>query len=187
MKSCRTCGTKIHLNVLPSSIQSLYSTPSSLINSFCNSVSLYNFFATSLQYVSFFCSSCNCFGFNGSLISLRSSCSVTSMQGYICNSRECSRNSLPLSRIHFSVGFSSNFISKVSTAASVRKFLECSWNSLLVSCAFFLSILFLFRPHFSNVFCNFCKSFASSLVLVSSMTSVLIVSMTFAGSNSSKQ
>ena len=74
MKSCRTCGTKMHLNILPSSIQSLYSTPSSLINIFCNSVSLCNFFAMSLQYVSFFCSCCSCFGFNGSLISLRSSC-----------------------------------------------------------------------------------------------------------------
>ena len=89
MKSCRTCGTKIHLKVLPSSTQSLYNTPSSLMNIFCSSVSLCNFFATSLQYVSFFCSCCNCFGFNGSLISLRSSCSVISMQGYIRDSREC--------------------------------------------------------------------------------------------------
>ena len=96
MKSCRTCGTKIHLKVLPSSIQSPYNTPSSLINIFCSSLSLCNFFAMSLQYVSFFCSPCNCFGFNGSLISLRSSCSVISTQGFIRNSRECSRNSLPL-------------------------------------------------------------------------------------------
>ena len=59
------------LIVLPSSIQSLYSTPSSLMNIFCNSVSLCSFFATSLQYVSFFCSSWSCFGFNGSLISLQ--------------------------------------------------------------------------------------------------------------------
>ena len=122
MKSCRTCGTKIHLNVLPSSIQSLYSTPSSLINIFCNSVSLCNFFATSLQYVSFFCSCCSCFGFNGSLISLRSLCSVISMQGFVHNSQECFRNSLPLSRVRFSVGFSSNFISKVLTTSSVREF-----------------------------------------------------------------
>ena len=122
MKSCRTCGTKIHLNVLPSSIRSLYSTPSSLINIFCNSVSLCNFFATSLQYVSFFCSCCNCFGFNGNLISFRSSCSVISTQGFVRDSRECSRNSLPLSRVCFSVGFSSNFISKVLTAGSVCEF-----------------------------------------------------------------
>ena len=80
MKSCRTCGTRIHLNVLPSSIHSLYSTPSSLMNIFCNSVSLCNFFAMSLQYVSFSCSCCSCFGFNGSLISLRSSCSGFSRQ-----------------------------------------------------------------------------------------------------------
>ena len=122
MKSCRTCGTKIHLNVLPSSIQSLYNTPSCLINIFCSSVSLCNFFAMSLQYVSFFCSCCSCFGFNGSLISRRSSCSVISMQGFIRDSRECSRNLLPLSRVHFSIGFSSNLISKVSTASSVREF-----------------------------------------------------------------
>ena len=101
MKSCRTCGTKIHLNVLPSSIQSLYNTPSTLINIFCSSVSLCNFFATSLQYVSFFCSCCSCFGFNGSLISLRSSCSVISMQGFVRDSRECSQNSLLLSRVRF--------------------------------------------------------------------------------------
>ena len=82
MKSCRTCGTRMHLNVLPSSIQSLYSTPSSLMNIFCNSVSLCNFLATSLQYVSFFCSCCSSFGFNGSLISLRFSCSVISTQGF---------------------------------------------------------------------------------------------------------
>ena len=81
MKSCRTCGTKIHLKVLPSSVHSLYNTPPSLINIFCSSLSLCNFFTTSLQYVSFFCSSCNCFGFNGNLISLRSSCSVILMQG----------------------------------------------------------------------------------------------------------
>ena len=122
MKSCRTCGTKMHLNILPSSIQSLYSTPSSLINIFCNSVSLCNFFAMSLQYVSFFCSCCSCFGFNGSLISLRSSCSVISTQVFIHYSRESSRNSLLLSRVHFSIGFSSNFISKVSTASSICKF-----------------------------------------------------------------
>ena len=122
MKSCRTCGTKIHLNVLPSSIQSLYSTPSSLINIFCNSVSLCNLFATSLQYVSFFCSCCSCFGFNGSLISLRSSCSVISTQGFVRDSRESSQNLLLLSRVRFSVGFSSNFISKVSIAGSVCKF-----------------------------------------------------------------
>ena len=122
MESCRTCGTKIHLNVLPSSIQSLYNTPSSLINIFCSSVSLCNFFATSLQYVSFFCSCCSCFGFNGSLISLRSLCSVISMQGFVRDSRECSRNLLPLSRLHFSADFSSNSISKISTAASVHEF-----------------------------------------------------------------
>ena len=58
MKSCRTCGTRIHLNVLPSSIQSLYKTPSSLMNIFCNSISLCNFFATFLQYSSFICSCC---------------------------------------------------------------------------------------------------------------------------------
>ena len=34
------------LNVLLSSIHSLYSTPSSLMNIFCNSISLCNFFAT---------------------------------------------------------------------------------------------------------------------------------------------
>ena len=101
MKSCRTCGTKIHLNILPSSIQSLYSNPSSLINIFCSSVSLCNFFATSLQYVSFFCSCCSWFGFNGSLISLRSSCIVISMQGFVHDSRECSRNLLPLHRVRF--------------------------------------------------------------------------------------
>ena len=122
MKSCRTCGTKIHLKVLPSSIQSLYNTPSSLINIFCSPLSLCNFFATSLQYVSFFCSCCSCFGFNSSLISLRSSCSVISMQAFVCDSRECSRNSLLLSKVHFSTGFSSNFISKVSTAAAVHQF-----------------------------------------------------------------
>ena len=122
MKSCRTCATRMHLNVLPSSIQSLYSTPSSLMNIFCNSISLCNFFATSLQYVSFFCSCCSCFGFNGSLISRRSSCSVISTQGSICESRESSQNSLPLSSVRFSVGFSSNFISKVLTADSVREF-----------------------------------------------------------------
>ena len=122
MKSCRTCGTRKHLNILPSSIQSLYSTPSSLMNIFCNSVSLCNFFATSLQYVSFFCSCCSCFGFNGSLISLRFSCSVISMQGFIHESQESSRNLLPLSSIHFSVGFSSNFISNILTAHSVREF-----------------------------------------------------------------
>ena len=122
MKSCRTCGTKIHLKVLPSSTQSLYNTPSSLMNIFCSSLSLCNFFATSLQYVSFFCSSCNCFSFNGSLISLKSSCSVISTQGFVRDSRECSRNSLPLSRVRFSVGFSSNFISKVLTAGSVCEF-----------------------------------------------------------------
>ena len=83
MKSWRTCGTRIHLNVLPPSIQSLYNTPSSLVNIFCNSVSLCNFFATSLQYVSFFCSCCSCVGFNGSLISRRSSCSVISMRGFV--------------------------------------------------------------------------------------------------------
>ena len=119
MKSCRTCGTKIHLNGLPSSIQSLYNTPSSLINIFCSSVSLCNFFATSLQYVSFFCSCCSCFSFNGSLISLRSSCSVISTQGFVRDSQECSRNSLPLSKLHFSADFSSNSILKISTAASV--------------------------------------------------------------------
>ena len=122
MKSCRTCGTRMHLNVLPSSIQSLYSTPSSLMNIFCNSISLCNFFATSLQYVSFFCSCCSCFGFNGSLISRRSSCSVISMQGSVRESRESSQNSLPLSSICFSVGFSSNFISKVLTADSIHEF-----------------------------------------------------------------
>ena len=122
MKSCRTCGTKIHLNVLPSSIQSLYSTPSCLINIFCNSVSLCNFFAMSLQYVSFFCSCCSCFSFNGSLISLRSSCSVISTQGFVRDSQECSRNLLPLSRVRFSIGFSSNFISKVLTTGSIHKF-----------------------------------------------------------------
>ena len=121
MKSCRTCGTKIHLNVLPSSIQSLYSTPSSLINIICNSVTLCNFFAMSLQYVSFFCSCCNCFGFNGNLISFRSLCSVISIQGFVRNSRECSQNSLTLSRFRISFGFSSNFISKVLTAGSVRE------------------------------------------------------------------
>ena len=108
MKSCRTCGTRIHLKVLPSSIQSLYNTPSSLINIFCSSLSLCNFFATSLQYVSFFCSSCNCFGFNGSLISHRSSCSVISTQGFVHDSQECSRNSLPLSNFRFSTDSSSN-------------------------------------------------------------------------------
>ena len=122
MKSCRTCGTKIHLNVLPSSIHSLYSTPSSLMNIFCNSVSLCNFFATSLQYVSFFCSCCSCIGFKGSLISLRFSCSVILTQGFVHDSRESSRDSLLLSRIRFSVGFSSNFISKILTADSVREF-----------------------------------------------------------------
>ena len=122
MKSCRTCGTKIHLNILPSSIQSLYSTPSSLMNIFCNSVSLCNFFATSLQYVSFFCNRCNCVGFNGSLISCRSLCCVISMQGFVHDFQESSRDSLPLSRVCFSIGFSSNFISKVLTADSVRKF-----------------------------------------------------------------
>ena len=122
MKSCRTCGTKIHLKVLPSSTQSLYNTPSSLINIFCSSVSLCNFFATSLQYVSFFCSCCNCFGFNGNLISLRSSCSVILTQGFVHDSQECSRNSLPLSKVCFSTGFSSNFISKISTAASFHEF-----------------------------------------------------------------
>ena len=126
MKSCRTCGTKIHLNVLPSSIHSLYSTPSSLMNIFCNSVSLCNFFATSLQYVSFFCSCCSCVGFNGSLISLRSSCSVILMQGFLRDSQESSRNLLPLSRVRISLGFSSNFISKVLTADSFREFRECS-------------------------------------------------------------
>ena len=120
MKSCRTCGTRMQLNVLPSSIQSLYSTPSSLMNIFCNSVSLCNFFATSLQYVSFFCSCCSCFSFNGSLISCKSSCSVISTQGSVHKSLESSRNSLPLSRVHFSVGFSSNFISKILTADSVK-------------------------------------------------------------------
>ena len=122
IKSCRTCGTKIHLNILPSSIQSLYSTPSSLINIFWSSASLCNFFAMSLQYVSFFCSCCSCFSFNGSLIFHRSSCSVISTQGFVRSSRECSRNSLPLSRVRFSVGFSSNFISKVSTTSSIHKF-----------------------------------------------------------------
>ena len=121
MKSCRTCGTRIHSKVLPSSIQSLYNTPSSLMNIFCSSLSLCNFFATSLQYVSFFCSCCNCFGFNGSLISLRSLCSVISTQGFVHDSRECSRHSLLLSRAHFSAGFSSNFISKVSTAVSIHE------------------------------------------------------------------
>ena len=121
MESCRTFGTKIHLNVLPSSIQSLYNTFSSLINIFCNSVSLCNFLATSLQYVSFFCSCCNCFGFNGSLISFKSSCSVISTQGLIRDSRECSQNLLLLSRVHFSTGFSLNFMSKVSTAISIRE------------------------------------------------------------------
>ena len=121
MKSCRTCGTKIHLNVLPSSTQSLYNTPSSLMNIFCSSLSLCNFFATSLQYVSFFCSCCNCFGFNGSLISFRSSCSVISMEGFVRHFRECSQNSLPLSRARFSAGFSLNFISKVSTAISIHE------------------------------------------------------------------
>ena len=122
MESCRTCGTKIHLNILPSSIQSMYSTPSSLINIFCSSVSLCNFFAMSLQYVSFFWSCCSCFGFNGNLISLRSSCSVISTQGFVRDSRECSQNSLLLSRVCFLVGFSSNFISKVSTTGSIREF-----------------------------------------------------------------
>ena len=121
MKSCRTCGTRMHLNVLPSSIQSLYSTPS-LMNIFCNSVSLCNFFATSLQYVSFFCSCCSSFGFNGSLISLRISCSVISTQGFVRDFRESSQDSLSLSRVHFSLGFSSNFISKVLTADSVCEF-----------------------------------------------------------------
>ena len=122
MKSCRTCGTKIHLNILPSSIQSLYNTPFSLINIFCSSVSLCNFFATSLQYVSFFCSCCSCFSFNGSLISLRSLCSVISMQGFVCDSRECSQNLLLLGRVRFPADFSSNSISKVSTTASVCEF-----------------------------------------------------------------
>ena len=122
IKSWRTCGTKIHLNVLPSSIQSLYNTPSSLMNIFCNSVSLCNFFATSLQYISFFCSCCSSFGFNGSLISLRFSCSVISTQGFVHDFRESSRDSLPLSRVHFSLGFSSNFISKVLTTDSVHEF-----------------------------------------------------------------
>ena len=122
IKSCKTCGTKIHLNVLPSSIQSLYSTPSSLMNIFCNSVSLCNFFAMSLQYVSFFCSCFSCFGFNGSLISFRFSCSVISTQGFVRNSRESSQNLLPLSRTHFSVGFSSSFISKVLTDDSLCEF-----------------------------------------------------------------
>ena len=115
-----------HLNVLPSSIQSLYSTPSSLINIFCSSVSLCNFFDMSLQYVSLFCSCWSCFGFNGSLISHRSSCSVILTQGSIRDSQECSRNLLPLNRVHFSVGFSSNFISKVSTVSSICEFSECS-------------------------------------------------------------
>ena len=122
MKSCRTCGTRMHLNVLPSSIQSLYSTPSSLMNIICNSVSLCNFFAMSLQYVSFFCSCYSSFGFNGSLISLRFSCLVILTQGFLHDFRESSRNSLPLSRVHFFVGFSSNFISKVLTADSIREF-----------------------------------------------------------------
>ena len=122
MKSCRTCGTKIHLNVFPSSIQSLYNTPSSLINIFCSSVSLCNFFATSLQYVSFFCSCCSCFSFNGSLISLRSLCSVISMQWFVHDSRKCSRNSLLLSKVRFSADFFSHSISKVSTTTSVHEF-----------------------------------------------------------------
>ena len=137
MKSCRTCGTKIHLKVLPSSVHSLYNTPLSLINIFCSSLSLCNFFATSLQYVSFFCSSCNCFGFNGNLISLRSSCSVISMQGLVRDSRECSQNLLSLSKVHFSIGLSSNLISKVSTATSVHASRECFRNLLLVTCGFF--------------------------------------------------
>ena len=122
IKSCKTCGTKIHLNVLPSSIQSLYSTPSSLMNIFCNSVSLCNFFAMSLQYVSFFCSCCSCFGFNGSLISFRFSYSVISTQGFVRDSQESSQNSLPLSRVCFSIGFSSDFISKVLTTDSLCEF-----------------------------------------------------------------
>ena len=122
LKSCRTCGTRMHLNVLPSSIQSLYSTPSSLMNIFFNSVSLCNFFATSLQYVSFFCSCCSCFGFNGSLISLRFSCSVISTQRFVSDFGESSQNLLSLSRVHFFVGFSSNFISKIVTAGSIHEF-----------------------------------------------------------------
>ena len=123
MKSCKTCGTRIHLNVLPSSIQSLYRTPSSLMNIFyVIPISLCNFFATSLQYVSFFCSCCSCFGFNGSLISHRSSCSIISMQGAVRDFRESSRHSLLLSRVRVSVGFSSNFNSKTLTADSIRKF-----------------------------------------------------------------
>ena len=79
MKSCRTCGTRIHLNVLPSLIQSLYRTPSSLMNIFCNSVSfmqllchvLCSIHHSSVAVVVVFC-------LNGSLISRRSSCSVIS-------------------------------------------------------------------------------------------------------------
>ena len=159
MKSCRTCGTRMHLNVHPSSIQSLYSIPSSLMNIFCNSVSLCNFFAMSLQYVSFFCSCCSCFGFNGSLISLRFSCLVISTQGFVRNFWESSRDSQLLSRVCFSVGFSSNFISKVLTADSVREFGECSENSLSASCASFSSVLFSFTPGFSSGFHYSCESF----------------------------
>ena len=65
----------------------------------------------------------------------------------------------------------------------MRMFLKLAVSILHV---FISSVPLCITPSFSNGFRNFCKHFESSLPSVSSITSVLIVSITFAGSSSSK-
>ena len=141
IESCRASGTRMHLKVLPSSVHNLYSTPLSLMNIFWSSTSLCNFLATSLQYISFFCSSCNCFGFNGRVISLTSSCSVILMQGRSHKFGEDSLDSLSSSRLHFFSGFSSYLIGNilfdlVSTNFGKIRWIRCHQVGFISSMAF---------------------------------------------------
>ena len=121
MKSCNTSGTKIHLKVLPFWIHRRYRIPFSLIMIFCSSAFLCNFLAMSLKYASFLCNSCNCPGFNGKLISLTSSCSVTLMQN-VCEFCECSLDLLTSRRLRFFNGSLLYLSSNMPTLFTLHKF-----------------------------------------------------------------
>ena len=192
MKSCNSSGTKIYLKVLPSSVHKRYRIPFSLIKIFCSSAFLCNFLAMSLQYASFFCNSCNCPGFNGKLISLTSSCSVTLTQKSFCELYECSLDSLTSRRLGFFNGCSLYLSSNMPTSFTIHEFCEYLLNSLPSACVFVFSLqLFITSslPSFLlDNFRNFCEqSIVSPASMCGSITSVATASNVFVGSNSSKQ
>ena len=192
MKSCRTWGTKLHLKVCPSSVQSRYKTPLSLIKIFWTSTSLCNFLAISLQYISFFCSSCNCLDFNGKAIFLMSLCSVILTQISFCKFCDCSLDSLLSMRLCFFNGFLSYLSSNVSSSLDTHEFCECLLNSLPSACvlafSFLLSATQLLLPSILHNFRYFCEQSTFLLILTSdSIISVDTTSSIFVGSSSLKQ